>query len=225
MRALYHYPLHPASRQARIALGEKKLKFSEELVNPWAPDLEFASLSLEAAPPILIEKTSGQMRIIVTSRAICEFAHDVITRLPLLSTDPYERAEARRICEWFAQHFSEDVDALILTEKVEKHVLSLGAPDPAILREGHEALKSHISYLEELLKQRDWLAGRHYSLADIAAAAHISCLDFLGDITWRDWPILKEWYQKVKSRPSMKPILDDRVAGFRPPRHYRDLDF
>ena len=225
MRALYHYPLHPASRQARITLAEKKLKVREEIIDPWNPTDEFLDLTAEGAPPVLIDPVLGGTVTISGVRPICEYANDGSTRHPLLSSDPFERAEARRICEWFSVRFSEDVDAVILAEKVEKNVLALGAPDPAILREGREHLALHLTYISGLLEQRDWLAGRHYSLGDIAAAAHLSCLDFLGEINWRDWPVLKEWYQKVKSRPAMRSVLGDRVAGFRAPRYYTDLDF
>lgn len=225
MRALYHYPLHPASRQVRIVLAEKKLKVREEIIDPWNPSDDFLGLTAEGAPPVLIDTVPGGTITISGVRAICEYANDGSTRHPLLSDDAFERAEARRICEWFSVRFSEDVDALILAEKVEKNVLSLGPPDPATLRLGREQLVFHLTYLSSLLDQRDWLAGRRYSMGDIAAAAHISCLDFLGEVHWRDWPTVKEWYQKVKSRPAMRSILGDRVAGFRTPRHYTDLDF
>jgi glutathione S-transferase len=225
MRALYHYPLHPASRQARIALGEKKLKIREEVIDPWTPNEDFLSLTAEGAPPVLIDPVPGGTITISGVRAICEYANDGSTRHPLLSDDSFERAEARRLCDWFSMRFSDDVDALILAEKVEKNVLSLGPPDPATLRLGREQLAFHLGYISELLEQRDWLAGRRYSLGDIAAAGHISCLDFLGEIHWRNWPLLKEWYQKIKCRPAMRPILNDRLAGFRAPRHYTDLDF
>jgi len=225
MRALYHYPLHPASRQARIVLAEKKLKVREEIIDPWNPSSEFLELTAEGAPPVLVDTVPGGTITISGVRAVCEYANDGSTRHPLLSSDPFERAEARRLCEWFKLRFAEDVDAFILAEKVEKNVLSLGAPDPATLRQGREQLSFHFTYLSNLLEKRDWLAGRRYSLGDISAAAHISCLDFLGEINWRDWPVLKEWYQKVKSRPAMRPILGDRMAGFRAPRYYTDLDF
>jgi len=126
--------------------------------------------------------------------------------------------------------FSNDVDSYILTEKVERAVLSqtqfdVGPADPNILRQGRANLERHLNYLTTLLEKRDWLAGRRLSLGDISAAAHLSCLDFLGEINWRDYAQLTEWYQKIKSRPSMRSLLGDRVAGLRPPRHYTDLDF
>lgn len=225
MRTLYHFPLHPASRQARIALAEKKLKVKEEIINPWDPAEEFVLLSAEAVPPVLVDIVPSGSITIAGARAITEYANDGSTRHPILSADNYERAEARRIADWFNTRFSEEVDSYILAEKVEKSVAGGASADPAILREGREHLNFHLGYLTWLLEQRDWLAGRHYSLGDIAAAAHISCLDFLGEVKWRDWPELKDWYQKIKSRPSMRPILNDRLPGFRAARHYTNLDF
>ncbi|WP_409432412.1 glutathione S-transferase family protein [Litorimonas sp. RW-G-Af-16] len=225
MRTLYHFPLHPASRQARIALAEKKLKIREEVIDPWNPSDEFLDMTAEGAPPVFVDVISGGTITISGVRAICEYANDGSTRLPLLSDHAFERAEARRICAWFETRFSEDVDSYILSEKVEKTVTGLGAPETAVLREGREHLQFHLTYLTWLLERRDWLAGNQFSLGDIAGAGHISCLDFLGEMKWRDWPAVKDWYQRIKSRPSMRGVLNDRVPGFRAPRHYTDLDF
>ena len=230
VRTLYHFPLHPPSRMARITLAEKKLKVKEVIIDPWSPDPAFLDLTAEGTPPVLIDLTKQGTLTISTARAITEYANDGSTRNPLLSEDPFERAEARRLCAWFDTQFSEDVDSYILTEKIERAVLSqtqfdVGPADPNILREGRLNLERHLNYLTSLLEKRDWLAGRRLSLGDIAAAAHLSCLDFLGEINWRDHTLLTEWYQKIKSRPSMRSLLGDRVAGLRPPRHYTDLDF
>lgn len=225
MRTLYHFPLHPASRQARIALAEKKLKIKEVVIDPWSPDAAFIELTAEGAPPVLVDIVTGGTITISGVRAISEYANDGSTRHPLLSEDKFERAEARRIAAWFDTRFTDEVDSYILSEKVEKTIMGGTAADPAILREGREHLQFHLGYLSWLLEQRDWLAGRQYSLGDIAAASHISVLDFLGEVKWRDWPDLKDWYQKIKCRPAMRGILNDRVAGFRTPRHYTDLDF
>ena len=215
---------------ARIALAEKKLKVRELVVNPWQLEPEFTALTVEAMPPVLIDLTQHGTLTISGVRAITEYANDGSKRNPLLSEDAFERAEARRICEWFNERFTEEVDAYILSEKVERAVLSqtqydIGPADPKVLRERRIYLAEHLTYLTSLLEKRDWLAGRRYSLGDIAAAAHMSCLDFLGEIHWRDYPILKTWYQKIKSRPAFRSLLGDRQAGLRTPGHYTDLDF
>jgi glutathione S-transferase len=101
----------------------------------------------------------------------------------------------------------------------------MGAPDLANMRLGREALRAHLGYMDELLTERDWLAGRRLSLGDIAAAAHISVIDYFGDIPWRDYSAVKTWYMKVKSRPSFRTLLADRWPGLAPAGHYDDLDF
>jgi len=230
MRTLYHFPLHPPSRMARIALAEKKLKVRETVVNPWEPEAEFLALTAEGTPPVLIDLTQHGTLTISGARAITEYANEGSKRNPLLSEDPFERAEARRLCAWFDERFTAEVDAYILAEKVERAVLSqtqydVGPADPEVLREGRVYLAEHLTYLTTLLEKRDWLAGRRYSLSDIAAAAHLSCLDFLGEVSWREYPLVKEWYQKIKSRPAFRSLLSDRQPGLRAPRHYTDLDF
>ena len=108
---------------------------------------------------------------------------------------------------------------------MEKRLLGLGAPDLAAMRAGREALRAHLVYVEALLAGREWLAGRRLSLADFAAAAHLSVIDYFGDVPWRDFPAVKTWYMKLKSRPCFRPLLADRWPGLAPAQHYDDLDF
>jgi glutathione S-transferase len=130
MRTLYHFPLHPASRQARIALAEKKLKIREEVIDPWNPDESFLTLTAECAPPVLVDIVEGGTITISGVRAITEYANDGSPRHPLLSDDPFERAEARRIADWFNTRFSDQVDSYILAEKIEKSITGRDTPDP-----------------------------------------------------------------------------------------------
>jgi len=226
MRTLYHWPLDPDSRQARLALAEKKLKVKLVSVSPWAPDEDFLHLCIEGVPPCLVEDTASGKTVISTARAICEYvADDPSPRGALLPATPTARAEVRRLAHWFDVKFAGDVNAYILTERLEKSLSGAGAPAPSTLRIGREHLKFHLDYLNWLLEQRDWLAGRTLSLADLAGGAHLSCLDYLGEINWESRSALKDWYQKLKSRPSFRPLLKDMVPGLRAPRHYADLDF
>jgi len=225
MRVLYHFSLDPASRQARIALTEAKLKFKLEEVNPWAPEEKFLQLCAEGTPPALSDVTASGNILIVGARAICEYMNDTAPKAHLMPSDAPESAEARRLCDWLDMKFTDDVHAYIMHERIEKVMLPSEPPHPPTLRAGREAMHSHFEYLTWLLERRDFLAGRHFSLADIAGVAHLSCLDVIGEIRWRDWPELTAWYQKLKSRPSVQPLLTDRLPGIIPPRHYRDLDF
>ncbi len=224
-RTLHHFPLDPASRQVRLALGEKRLQFVEVQVRYWEGPAEFLKLNPSGVPPVLVETKHQRTTVIAETRAILEHIEEQEPEPALLGREPGERAEARRLLQWFDRKFDNEVNGFLLHEKMEKRLLRLGAPDLSSLRRGRDALRQHLVYIEELLNARDWLAGRRMSLADFAAAAHLSVIDYFGDVPWKDFPATKTWYMKLKSRPAFRPILADRWPGLAPVAHYDDLDF
>jgi glutathione S-transferase len=226
VRTLHHFPLDPASRQVRLALGEKRVVFVEEVVRYWEQPKEFLALNPSGMTPVLVEQSSsGEPTVICESRAILEHLESEVPGCDLLGTTAAERAETRRLVQWFDRKFDNEVNSYLLQEKLEKRLLKLGAPDLYSLRQGREALRIHLAYIEKLLQVRDWLAGRRLSLADFAAAAHLSVIDYFGDIPWRDFSQVKIWYMRLKSRPTFRPLLLDRWPGLPPSAHYDDLDF
>jgi len=225
-RTLHHFPLDPASRQVRLALGEKRLAFAEVQVRWWEQPEDFIALNASGVPPVLVEVSSSGGRVVVCeTRAILEHLEEQNPEPPLLGRDAGERAEARRLLQWFDRKFDSEVSGFLLHEKMEKRLLGLGAPALANIRAGRDALRIHLKYIEKLLAERDWLAGRRLSLADMAAAAHISVIDYFGDVPWNDFPAARTWYMKIKSRPCFRPLLVDRWPGLAPAPHYHDLDF
>ena len=212
-RSLHHFPLDPASRQVRLALGEKRLLFSEVSERYWEPKASLEAMNPSGLTPILVELQGAQRLVICESRAILEHLEEQYPQPDLLGTDPATRAEARRLVQWFERKFDNEVNAYILYEKMDKRLLGLGAPDMANLRQGRENLRAHLAYLESLLANRDWLAGPRLSQADFAAAAHISVIDYFGDVPWREFSAAKTWYMKIKSRPCFRPLLADRWPG------------
>ena len=163
--------------------------------------------------------------MVCEARAILEHLEAQAPTHDLLGDLPADRAETRRLLQWFDRKFDMEVNAYLLHEKLEKRLLKLGAPDLYNMRQGRDALRIHLIYIEKLLVARDWLAGRRLSLADFGAAANISILDYFGDIPWRDFPALKVWYMRIKSRPTFRPLLADRWPGLAPSSNYDDLDF
>ncbi|HEY9235534.1 MULTISPECIES: FtsZ-binding protein FzlA [Phenylobacterium] len=222
---LHHFPLDPASRQVRLALGEKRLPFSEEAVRYWERPSALVNMNPSGLTPVLTASDGRGALVLCESRAILDHLEETYPDPPLLGRDAHERAEARRLLQWFDRKFDYEVCGFLLHEKMEKRLLGLGAPDLAAMRQGREALRAHLVYVEGLLSNRDWLAGRRLSLADFAAAAHLSVIDYFGDVPWRDFPAVKTWYMKLKSRPCFRPLLADRWPGLTPAQHYDDLDF
>jgi glutathione S-transferase len=225
-RTLHHFPLDPASRQVRLALGEKRLPFTDVQVRYWERPRELTKLNPSGMIPVLVEHQAGQAPLVLCeSRAILGYLEDAYAEPALLADDPAERAEARRLLTWLERKFEFEASGYILHEKIEKRLLALGPPDLGNLRLGRDALKRHLFVFDELLQAREWLAGKRLSLADFACAAHLSVIDYFGDIAWREFPALKTWYMKLKSRPAFRPLLADRWPGLAPARHYDDLDF
>ena len=220
-RTLHHFPLDPASRQVRLALGEKRLAFVDHPVRYWERPADLVALNPSGLTPVMVD---GDL-VLCESRAILDHLEETYPEPPLLGRQPAERAEARRLLQWFDRKFDYEVNGLLLHEKLEKRLMALGAPDLANMRHGREALRAHLGYMEGLLSTRDWLAGRRLSLADIAASAHLSVIDYFGDIPWRDFGGVKTWYMKIKSRPCFRPLLADRWPGLAPAGHYDDLDW
>jgi glutathione S-transferase len=224
-RTLHHFPLDPASRQVRLALGEKRLPFAEVQVRYWERPTAFTDLNPSGMTPVLVEGEGADALVLCEARAILDWLEEAHPEPALLGREAAERAEARRLITWFDRKFEYEVGGYILHEKMEKRLLGLGAPELANLRLGREGLKIHLRYIEGLLQEREWLVGRRLSLADFAAAAHLSVIDYLGDVPWADFPGVKTWYMKLKSRPAFRPLLMDRWAGLSPAKHYDDLDF
>ena len=226
VRTLHHFPLDPASRQVRLALGEKRVVFVEEVVRYWEQPKAFLALNPSGLTPVLVEQpSSGEPTVICESRAILEHLESEGLGTDLLGPTAADRGEARRLMQWFDRKFDFEVNAFLVHEKMEKRLLHMGSPDYGALRQGREGLRTHLAYLEQLTEERDWLAGSRLSLADIAAAAHISVIDYFGDIPWRDFGQVKTWYVRIKSRPAFRPLLLDRWPGLPPSNHYDDLDF
>lgn len=222
---LFHFPFDPGSRAARLALGEAKVPFSDTPVRPWDADCPLRDLNPSGMPPVFQLAEAGRSLTLCEPAAIFGWLEDRSRDPVLLSVDPAERAETRRLVAWFDRRFTDEVNAVLLHERMEKPLLRLGPPEARALREGREALKVHLTLLERLAAERDWLAGRRMGQADLVAAAHLSVLDYFGEVSWGGYPALKTWYMKLKSRPCFRPLLIDRFPGVPPSAHYADLDF
>lgn len=222
MRVLYHLPLSPFSRKVRLALGEKRLPFELRLEKVWERRPEFLALNPACQVPVLMEESG---LAVPDSAVICDYLEETYREVPLLGSTPAERIECRRLVAWFDGKFAAEVSRNLLFEKLMKRLLGRGEPEAAVIRAGYANLRSHLAYLGWLAENRRWLAGDSLTLADLAAAAHLSALDFLGDVDWSVSPPAKEWYARIKCRPSFRALLADRVPGQAPPAHYADLDF
>jgi len=221
MNRLFHVPLSPFSRKVRLVLAEKKIEVELVEERYWERDSDFLRRNPAGKVPVL----KMDNRLMSESQAICEYIEETNPTPALMPVIPAERCEVRRLVFWFDDKFHHEVTSKLLYERVNKKVMGLGYPESRNVKAGATQIKYHLDYMGWLLDQRRWLAGDSMSLADFAAAAHLSCLDYISDVDWNRNANVKDWYAKIKSRPAFRGILADQVPGFPPPPHYADLDF
>ncbi len=232
MHKLTHYRLCPVSRSIRVMLAELEVKVEAVEETPWDLGLTFLQLNPAGELPVL-EIDAGP--VLCGSYAISEYIAEELKRhpvdglsVPLFPGNREDRAEVRRLVDWFQGKLNREVTRELLHEKVYARLNpgnSGHTPDADILRAIRANLRYHMSYVGYLAHGRRWLAGEDMSFADIAASAHFSTIDYFDEIPWEEYPQTKDWYARIKSRPAFRPLLADRIPGTPPPRHYNDLDF
>ena len=223
MWLLYQFPLCPFSRKVRLLMGEKGVGYELVRENPWERRDEFLDLNPAGLTPVLVEQEKRE--IISYSNAICEFFEETVQTQPMISGTAINRAETRRLTAWFDEQFFAQVTEPLLHERMEKRLVRRASPDAAILRAAMRSANQLLDYADWLLDNRNWLAGSALSLADLAGAAQISVADYLGGIDWRSHEPTKNWYAGLKSRPSFRPLLSERMEVITPPAHYDLVDF
>lgn len=227
MPSLIHFVLDPFSRRLRLACAEYGLALELIEEDPWNPSAAIYEINPAGTLPIYLE---GMDTAICGIEAIGEFLEETKSaRVSLIPGTSYQRAEVRRLVGWFDGKFYAEVSEPVITEKLIRRFLPHGqgggGPDTGRVRQAMTYLRDHLDYVSELADRRTWLAGERLSIADLAAAAHLSTIDYFGDVPWFRYPAAKSWYQRMKSRPSFRPLLFDSVRGVAPGAHYADLDF
>ncbi len=222
MWQLYQFPLCPFSRKVRLLLGEKGVGYEPVRESPWLRRDEFLDLNPTGQVPVMADTERGVT--LIDSQVICEFFEETVNKAPMLNGTATDRAEIRRLAIWFDTNFYAEITAPLLHERMLKRIVYKQSPDGQALRTAMKAAVNHLDYIDYLLDHRTWLAGPTMSLADLSAAAQISIADYLGGIDWKSHEQAKGWYVRMKSRPSFRPLLSERMEGIPPPADYEKLD-
>jgi glutathione S-transferase len=230
MLTLYHHPFCPHSRFVRLALAEHGMDYHLIEERVWERRKDFVILNPAATTPVIVSEGYPP---VTAAAGILEFLDE--TRGPalherrLMPIETGRRVEVRRLSSWFNDKFFAEVSGLLVMERFYKRLMRVeqggGAPDTDAIRAAKANIRYHLAYIGWLVRTRDWLAGERMTFADLAAAAHISVVDYLGDVPWSEDEAAKNWYARVKSRPSFRPILADSFPGQPAAATYADLDF
>ena len=230
MATLYHSPFCPNSRFIRLVLAEMGMEPTLVEERAWERRREFLVINPAGTTPVLVEQTG---LAIPGAGVIAEYLDETrglgLAGRRLLPDTTTARVEVRRLLDWFLVKFNSEVTEYLVTEKIDKRFMSSvaggGPPDMNAIRAARTNVRYHLQYVGYLIGQRRWLAGNDLTYADLAAAAHLSCVDYLGDVPWDEDEMAKDWYARLKSRPSFRALLADRAPGMPPAAHYADLDF
>ena len=222
MWQLLQFPLCPFTRKVRLLLAEKGVPYEPVRESPWARRDEFLHLNPAGQTPVMLDGDRGL--VLIDSMAICEYFEETVDRNAMLNGTAADRAEQRRLVTWFDTQFHREITGPLLMERMEKRIVHRTSPDTRALREAMKAAVEHLDYIDFLLDHRAWLGGATMSLADLAAAAQISIADYLGGIDFKTHHQAKRWYVGMKSRPSFRPLLAERMEGVAPPTDYEKLD-
>ena len=230
MLTLFHHGFCPHSRFVRLSLGEYGItpRLVEE--RPWERRDEFLALSPAGILPVLVEEGRPAVpQAGIIAEYLDETCGPDLGEHRLLPRDIGARVEVRRLISWFNDKFFAEVSGPLALERIFKRHMTRpqggGSPDTDAIRAALVNIRYHLSYIGWLVQTRDWLAGERLSYADLAAAAHLSSIDYLGDVPWNENEAAKNWYARVKSRPAFRPLLVDTHAGIPPSKTYADLDF
>lgn len=222
MLRLYHFPLCPFSRKIRILMAEKNIPYEMTREDPWSASDSFFNLNPAGRTPVLVDSESEL--VLADSRAITEYFEETVPSPALISGTAKGRAEIRRLVALFDENFYTDVTMPLLLERMKKRLVLNQPPDSRMLNKAMRLAHGHLDYLDWLIDNRPWLAGSSLSMADLAAAAQISVVDYLGGIDWDGHEQTCGWYSAFKSRPSFRPLLVERMDVIQPPEHYAQLD-
>jgi len=224
MRKLFHYPLCGFSRCVRFCLSEKRLDYEMIYETFWNPSDSLFEYNPSGTIPVFVDINGFS---VYGFSAIREYLEEVYPEINLIGIDFQQRAEARKIADWFSFVFYKDVYYPIVREKILKRFSKDidKTPDPACVRMANSKLSTHMEYISWLIDRRNWLAGKDFSIADITVASFLSVLDYLGTISWNKFDIAKNWYARIKSRPSFRNILNDNLSQIPPTKDYANLDF
>src|SRR5258708_38994278 len=230
MLTLFHHPFCPHSRFVRLVFEE--LGVSPRLVEErtWERRQDFLVLNPAGTTPVLVEEGAPPVPgAAVIAEYLAETRGEKLAELGLMPRETGARVEVRRLAHWFNDKFFEEVSGALVMERIYKRYIPAaqggGPPDTDTLRAARVNIRYHLAYIGWLVRTRDWLTGESLTFADLAAAAHLSAADYLGEVPWDEDKTARAWYARIKSRPSFRALLTETLAGLPPAPSYADLDF
>lgn len=213
MNHLYTYLSCPFSQVIRIALTEANIDFEHIISKFNNIPKQVLDVCSRGDSPVLFHNETAYVGIYAI--------RNLIDNITLNKFTHQNHPEIYRLLFLIEHYFTFEVMYPIYYSKILSKKISASE-----IQEGYKNLNIHLNHLNWLSSKDYFLYGRKISWVDIVATGFILCLDYLSLIKWHEYPSLKSWYMKIKSRKSViLTIRDFRIIGYKPPMHYLELDF
>ena len=162
MRCLLHHPLQPQSRLIRLQLAEKRLDADLVVERPWDRRDELLMVNPAGEVPVLIEENGPTLCGFYPALEYLEEAYPDTAGAgaPLLGRTLPERAEVRRLIEWFDGKFEREVTRNLLHEKIFKRFMPNAggaAEEPEAPKKGDDELDALRAQMAAMQKKLDSL--------------------------------------------------------------------
>jgi glutathione S-transferase len=240
MLYLYQGSTSVCSVKVRLALTEKGLTYDGEVLDLQRGDQhrpDYAKLNPNEVVPTLVHDG----KVIIESTLIIEYLDEAFPSPALMPADPYARAQARLFMKKVDDYLHAACSTITFAtanrkvliqkspEDLAAHLAKIPNPDyrerqrlsiAQGLAAPHvaQALRMHDKYIgdmETALAEHPYLAGKTYTLADVAATPYLFRAEILGlDRLWQGRrPKVAAWYDRIRSRPSFETAVTGAMTA------------
>jgi glutathione S-transferase len=238
MLELYHSINSVCAQKVRIALAEKGLPYEEHLMTLGGDQFDPAYMKLNpnAVVPTLIH--DGQP--LIESSVILYYLDEAFPERPLMPAPPLARATVRLFNKLIDEYVHNSCTILTFATAFRPGLLKLSpeereaglAKAPSKQRSAYkrdvvangldspfakDAVEHHeklLTWIEDAVKDRPYLAGEAYSLADVGVTPYILRLELLRlSGMWDRRPGVTAWWERVRRRPSTEEAIFRRMTA------------
>ncbi len=197
----------PSPRRARMFIAEKGLALDTRQVDLKSGEHfsdEFRALNPRCTVPVL---DTGEGAALCDNASIARYLEEIRPDPPLMGHDPLEKA---LVADWVSRV---EFDGLLgVAEALRNSAPGLAgraltgpvsyAQIPALAERGKSRVANFYGVLEDRLAQSAYLAGEHFSWADISAFVFVEFAARAGVQPEADFPALAQWREAIAARPS-----------------------
>ena len=210
---LYGSSLSPFVRKVRVVLEEKSIPYTLEQISPFRAPPDFEKISPLRRIPVLRDTDWAEGMTLPDSSVIADYLENCHPVPALFPKPPFERARAL----WFEEYVDGGIFPLVgpslFYERVVKKFIRGSTTNHELARQAvEEGLPPLFDYLERELGDRQWLAGQHYSIADISVGSMMVNYHHAGEtLDQGRWPRLAAYVARLHARPTFAALIAEEM--------------